>query len=196
MKNNFAIRKRQVESILYLMITFLPLSSIANYFHNRIEFTYLYTISSIITLYIFYKYKKKKQISKIAKQILILLYIIFFSFLILGDQRSFDIFWVLTLPLIVVTIENYKNLKKWLYLFLFLLILSLVLSYLDLEIISYDSFALWSLLWAGLDEHTAEQLNLTAPLHDIGKVGIEDSILNKPGKLTNQEFTIMKAHSK
>lgn len=283
MKNNFAIRKRQVESILYLMITFLPLSSIANYFHNRIEFTYLYTISSIITLYIFYKYKKKKQISKIAKQILILLYIIFFSFLILGDQRSFDIFWVLTLPLIVVTIENYKNLKKWLYLFLFLLILSLVLSYLDLEIISYDSFALWSLLWAGifisymsydykrnqndlkkqikeyqnnlekkvekatekildlntdleetqkeiiqrlgtlgeyrsnetgahvyrvglyskklallagLDEHTAEQLNLTAPLHDIGKVGIEDSILNKAGKLTNQEFTIMKAHSK
>lgn len=33
-----------------------------------------------------------------------------------------------------------------------------------------------------------------APLHDIGKVGIPDSILLKPGKLTNEEFTIMKMH--
>ena len=33
-----------------------------------------------------------------------------------------------------------------------------------------------------------------APLHDIGKVGIPDAILLKPGKLTDEEFTIMKAH--
>ena len=33
-----------------------------------------------------------------------------------------------------------------------------------------------------------------APLHDIGKVGIPDAILLKPGKLTAEEFTIMKAH--
>lgn len=35
----------------------------------------------------------------------------------------------------------------------------------------------------------------TSALHDIGKVGIEDSILLKPGKLTEKEFSIMKRHS-
>jgi putative two-component system response regulator len=34
-----------------------------------------------------------------------------------------------------------------------------------------------------------------APLHDIGKVGVSDSILLKPGKLTNQEFEEMKRHT-
>ncbi len=36
----------------------------------------------------------------------------------------------------------------------------------------------------------------TAPLHDIGKVGIPDSILLKPGELTTKEFEIMKSHAK
>lgn len=38
-------------------------------------------------------------------------------------------------------------------------------------------------------------LHKSAPLHDIGKVGIEDSILLKPGKLTYEEFEIMKTHT-
>lgn len=45
-----------------------------------------------------------------------------------------------------------------------------------------------------LDNDTIELLHKSAPLHDIGKVGIPDSILLKPGKLTEQEFETMKAH--
>ncbi|MCP3943107.1 MAG: response regulator [Desulfobacteraceae bacterium] len=40
-----------------------------------------------------------------------------------------------------------------------------------------------------------ELLFKTAPLHDIGKVGIPDRILLKPGKFTDEEFEIMKAHT-
>ena len=41
----------------------------------------------------------------------------------------------------------------------------------------------------------ADVMFYAAPMHDIGKVGIPDSILLKPGKLTPQEFEIMKSHS-
>ncbi|MBR0567210.1 two-component system response regulator [Azoarcus sp. L1K30] len=47
-------------------------------------------------------------------------------------------------------------------------------------------------------ELTAENIQLmykSAPLHDIGKIGIPDSILLKPGKLTAEEFEIMKTHT-
>ena len=47
----------------------------------------------------------------------------------------------------------------------------------------------------GIDEDEAELLKMASPMHDIGKVGIPDSILNKPGKLTDKEWKIMKTHS-
>jgi PAS domain S-box-containing protein len=40
-----------------------------------------------------------------------------------------------------------------------------------------------------------DEIFISAPLHDIGKVGIEDSILKKPGKLTTEEFDAMKHHA-
>ncbi len=48
---------------------------------------------------------------------------------------------------------------------------------------------------AVLNENTVRLLYKSAPLHDIGKVGVPDAILLKPGKLTDQEFTIMKKHT-
>ena len=50
-------------------------------------------------------------------------------------------------------------------------------------------------LKAGLSREVAEELKLASPMHDIGKVAIPDSILNKPGKLTSEEFEIMKTHA-
>jgi response regulator RpfG family c-di-GMP phosphodiesterase len=47
----------------------------------------------------------------------------------------------------------------------------------------------------GLSIEEAELLKLASPMHDIGKVGIPDNILNKPGKHTKEEFEIMKTHS-
>lgn len=46
-----------------------------------------------------------------------------------------------------------------------------------------------------LDDQYIEQLFLFAPLHDIGKICIPDSVLKKPGKLTDEEYNIMKKHS-
>lgn len=46
-----------------------------------------------------------------------------------------------------------------------------------------------------LDEATRRMLYQSAPLHDIGKVGIPDSILLKPGRLTAEEFEVMKTHT-
>ena len=46
----------------------------------------------------------------------------------------------------------------------------------------------------GFTEIDCEEIELAAPLHDIGKIGIPDSILLKPGKLTEGEFQIMQAH--
>jgi two-component system sensor histidine kinase/response regulator len=48
---------------------------------------------------------------------------------------------------------------------------------------------------AELTDHYVHQLYKSAPLHDIGKVGIPDHILLKPGKLTVEEFEIMKTHT-
>ena len=47
----------------------------------------------------------------------------------------------------------------------------------------------------GLDEETIEEYYCIALLHDIGKIGIPPEVLNKNGKLTDEEFAIIKSHS-
>ncbi|MHC0037636.1 HD domain-containing phosphohydrolase [Pseudoneobacillus sp. C159] len=47
---------------------------------------------------------------------------------------------------------------------------------------------------AGFDEKFIQDITIAARFHDIGKVGIPDSILNKPGKLSSEEWESMKTH--
>jgi HD-GYP domain-containing protein (c-di-GMP phosphodiesterase class II) len=47
----------------------------------------------------------------------------------------------------------------------------------------------------GLDDDFIEIVRISAQLHDVGKIGIEDRILKKPGALTPEEFEIMKTHT-
>lgn len=47
----------------------------------------------------------------------------------------------------------------------------------------------------GIGEAEVEHFRFVALLHDIGKIGVPDSVLNKPGKLTDEEYAIMKQHT-
>lgn len=48
---------------------------------------------------------------------------------------------------------------------------------------------------SGMDEEEEQLLLYSSPLHDIGKIGIPDSILLKPGKLSDKEFKLMQEHA-
>jgi putative nucleotidyltransferase with HDIG domain len=61
-----------------------------------------------------------------------------------------------------------------------------------------DRVTRYSLLIAkemGVSEDFIETVRISAQLHDVGKIGIEDRILKKPGALTPEEFDIMKTHT-
>jgi len=47
----------------------------------------------------------------------------------------------------------------------------------------------------GLPDKEAQDIFYAAPMHDVGKIGIPDNILMKPGKLTDEEFDRMKTHT-
>lgn len=49
-------------------------------------------------------------------------------------------------------------------------------------------------LLAGLSETEAELLRRASPMHDIGKIAIPDAVLLKPGKLDDQEWSVMRQH--
>nr|WP_224745868.1 HD domain-containing phosphohydrolase [Neiella litorisoli] len=47
----------------------------------------------------------------------------------------------------------------------------------------------------GLSEETLKMLEAASPMHDVGKIGIPENILNKPGQLTDDEYQIMRTHA-
>ena len=50
-------------------------------------------------------------------------------------------------------------------------------------------------LACGWGPSAAEEIRLAAPMHDVGKIGIPDHILLKPGTLTSQEFSVIESHT-
>ncbi|MDX1347778.1 MAG: response regulator [Thiomicrorhabdus chilensis] len=55
-------------------------------------------------------------------------------------------------------------------------------------------FSYWIARQAGLGERRARLIELGSPMHDIGKIGVSDTILLKPGKLTEEEYAKMQDH--
>ena len=64
-----------------------------------------------------------------------------------------------------------------------------------LHVIRMSHYARVLGLAAGMNETMADMLLDAAPMHDIGKIGIPDSILQKAGKLDNEEWRIMQTHT-
>ncbi|MBF0448470.1 MAG: response regulator [Magnetococcales bacterium] len=65
-----------------------------------------------------------------------------------------------------------------------------------MHIIRMSRFTQLLALKTGMSEPEAEILFQAAPLHDVGKIGIPDAILLKPGKLTPDEFKVIQSHPK
>jgi len=55
-------------------------------------------------------------------------------------------------------------------------------------------YALWMADELGLSEETMRTLRIGGLLHDVGKIGVPDEILRKPGRLTPEEYEVMKRH--
>ncbi len=271
-----------INTITNLMLLFLPLSMFANYFNSRESFAILYFFIFLATLKHFFCFKKEQDVDKASEQILVILFGIFFAFFLIGEQKSFDVLWILSIPLVAVMTASLQRIKIWLFRTVFLVIVMIGGAYFFPHYICYEVFSLSSLLWAlifisymaysyksiqvqlegkilsyqhsledkiadavqeiellnhninetqieilerlgtlgeyrsketgahvkrvglytkelalfaGVDEEEATLFKRAAPLHDIGKVGIEDSILNKPAKLTADEYKVMKGHA-
>jgi len=64
-----------------------------------------------------------------------------------------------------------------------------------MHVIRMSHFAHRLALAAGCGAEWADDLLNAAPMHDVGKIGIPDAMLQKPGKLTVEEFEVMKTHT-
>lgn len=282
LKNEIIAKEKVMLVITYLMLVFQPLSLIANYYNGRLSFTVLYLFTTLATITHLVCYYKTHDYDQAVEKIMLILTGLFFSFFFIGEHESFDVFWVLILPIVGMMLASLQRLLFWLKIFLTLLIIMVAAGYIFPKIIDFEIFALLSLLWAGIfialmsyyyakikttledqihsyqenledkindatqeirvlnrsleetqgeiverlgtlgeyrsketgahvrrvglyakllgqlsgmNQRIANLLEDAAPLHDIGKVGIPDAILNKPGVLTDEEYEIMKNHT-
>lgn len=271
-----------IRTITNLMLLFIPLSMVINYFNARYSFSILYFILFFATLYHNHCFKKEQNSARASEQILIILLGLYFAFFLIGEQSSFDVLWGLIIPPIAVMTSSLSRLKFWLIVTVSITVTMIVVCFIAPTYIRYEIFPLFSLLWAmifisymaysykalqtrlekkivsyqnsleekiedavqeistlntyldetqceileklgtlgeyrsqnetghlsrvgsyvkelsllaGVDAQDAQIFERAAPLHDIGQVGIEESILNKPGKLTTLEYEKMKEHT-
>jgi putative two-component system response regulator len=49
--------------------------------------------------------------------------------------------------------------------------------------------------WTGFDREQHEQIRTASVMHDVGKIGVPDAVLLKPGRLSAEEFELMKRHA-
>ena len=57
------------------------------------------------------------------------------------------------------------------------------------------TFSLWIAEELGLSDETMRDIRIGGLLHDVGKIGVPDEILRKPGRLTDEEYEVMKQHT-
>jgi len=150
LKNLYESRNKAIAQISKLTLLFLIASSIANAFNGRYSFVIVYCIAFVITSVHLYLYNKNHQHEIAAQTLVIILFVMFFSFFFIGEHASFDILWVLILPIVTIILGDYKETKFWLISFNLLLLLALTLQAAYPLLIPYESFALWSMLWAGV----------------------------------------------
>lgn len=282
LKDEGVAKEKVMLVITYLMLFFQPLSLLANLYHDRPSFAILYLFTFIATIVHLICYKRSHDYDQAVEKVMLILTALFFTFFFIGEHESFDVFWVLIIPIVGMMLASLERLYFWLKIFLVLLVSMVLGGYLFPEVIQYETFALFSLLWAGifialmsyyyartktyleniihnyqdsleekinaatkeikalnisldetqaeiverlgtlgeyrsketgahvrrvgiyskvlaelfgLDESMSNLLERSAPLHDIGKVGIIDAILNKPSQLTDDEYDTIKNHT-
>jgi len=64
-----------------------------------------------------------------------------------------------------------------------------------LHVIRMSNYSQLIAVAAGYSDHAASELLHAAPMHDVGKIGIPDAILRKPGNLSPEEWAIMRQHT-
>jgi len=129
-----------------------------------------------------------------------------FGVLLIGEkegQRKFDSEDEFILSFLAekaaLTIENialYDNLKQSLLASLMSLVSAIEAkdAYTQQHSTRVTEYALKVASKMGCQHDDLQRLRSSSPLHDIGKIGIQDSILNKPARLTKEEFEHIKAH--
>lgn len=150
MKDLYESRNKAIVQISKLTLVFLVASSIANAFNERYAFVIVYCLAFVITSIHLYLYNKNHKNEIAAQTLVIILFVMFFSFFFIGEHASFDVLWVLVLPIVTIILGGYKETKFWLISFNVLLLGALILQALYPHLIPYESFALWSMLWAGI----------------------------------------------